>query len=159
MQPNAVKDDPAISDADVTLIVGPFRTTCRLQRAADLMALDYERKQKAFLRVDASKMLNWPVNIDREDVTELANIDIYLNTIICHLIVSGDVFWIYNLLLERFRGRPRIIPYCHWEMPRFPEAWRAIAVLSSEIWFPTPFVKSSFELTFPDFSSKSRIVM
>ncbi len=149
----------SVSDSRSTcLIVGHFRSACGLQRVADLMALDMEAKKENFLRVDVAPNFNWSVTLPRNDVFDLSQVASYQPArIICPLIVAGNALPVFELLRNMFGEQTPIIPFCHWEMTRFPESWRKVAEMAAEVWLPTPFVKSAFDSTFPDLADKSRI--
>ena len=140
------------------LIVGHFRSACGLQRVADIMALEMEAKKEDILRVDVAQNFNWSVTLPRNDVFDLSQVTSYQPArIICPLIVAGNALPVFELLRDIFGEQTPIIPFCHWEMTRFPESWRKVAEMAAEVWLPTPFVKSAFDSTFPDLADKSRI--
>jgi glycosyltransferase involved in cell wall biosynthesis len=131
-------------------IAGLFSVRCGLQRAADLMAMDFEARGIPVFRMDMATTLRLVTDIERSDTGGLKEMQTFAPTdIIVHAAPP-----LFNRFLSKLGqdayNRAAIIPYWHWELARAPADWGKALKWADEIWAPTPFVADSIRAVMPE---------
>jgi len=131
-------------------IAGLFSVRCGLQRAADLMAMDFEARGVPVFRMDMATALRLVTDIERDDTGGFKEMQTFAPTdIIVHAAPP-----LFNRFLSKLgRGaynRSAIIPYWHWELAQAPSDWGKALKWADEIWAPTPFVADAIGAVLPE---------
>jgi glycosyltransferase involved in cell wall biosynthesis len=140
-----------------TAIAGVFQKRCGLQRAADLLYLDYQNRGYNVVRTNITAFTSHKIDLDRSDFGMPADLSKSpVDNIIIHApppLAAG----LLRQLGHTFYQDTCIIGFWHWETARAPETWRPMARLMDEIWAPTPFVLSAIQAMEPSFADRLKL--
>ncbi len=131
-------------------IAGLFSVRCGLQRAADLMVMDFEARGIPVFRMDMARTLRLVTDIERNDTGGLKEMAVFAPTdIIVHAAPPLFNRFLSKLGREAY-SRSAIIPYWHWELAEAPSDWGKALKWADEIWAPTPFVADALKAVMPE---------
>ena len=145
------------SAAQRVAIAGIFSKKCGLQRAADLLYIDFKAKGLDVERYDITQFTGNNPDQQRSDTIALRTLlQSPPATIIFHApppVTARSL----SFLGQSVYDIACMIGFWHWETPRAPKNWRAVANLMDEVWAPTPFVRDSLAAMDPALISRLKI--
>ena len=130
-------------------IAGIFSKQCGLQRAADLLYLEFEAQKFNVARIDITHLTGNKFDLSRNDTKTIEALRrAPPDSVIIHAPPPIAARFLKHLGQEVY-DRTCVIGFWHWETPRAPRDWKAVAHMMDEIWAPTPFVRDALAATAP----------
>jgi hypothetical protein len=130
-------------------IAGIFSKHCGLQRAADLLYLEFKAQKFNVARIDITNLTGNKFDLSRNDTTSIESLrDAPPDSVIIHA-PPPIAARLLNYLGQEVYDKTCMIGFWHWETPRAPQEWKAVAHMMDEIWAPTPFVRDALAATAP----------